>query len=122
EQTRTLLTITWGSLMKRTCRIVSRQLLLSVLFITVAVAPLYGQQPGSQSTSQTSEERRGDVVVTGTPPSATAVDQDSTQTKRTGTQPYVFPTHHERFKRFVKSTVGPVILGRTAISAGIDQW
>jgi hypothetical protein len=110
--------------MKRTCRIVARQVFLSVLFITAAVAPLYGQQPGSQSASQTSEERRGDVVAAGTSPSAkaTAVDQDTTQTKRTGTQPYVFPTHHERFKRFVNSTVGPVTLGRTAISAGINQW
>jgi len=97
---------------------------VSILFITAAGVPLYGQQVNSQSTSQTSEEAREDLGNTGPSQSATqvAADQDTTQTKRTGTQPYVFPTHHERFKRFVNSTVGPITLGRTAISAGINQW
>ena len=40
----------------------------------------------------------------------------------TTTQDYVFPTSHERFKRYVKSTVGPLRLARTAASAGIEQW
>jgi len=38
------------------------------------------------------------------------------------TQDYVFPTQHERFKRYVLSTVGPFALARTAASAGISQW
>ena len=42
------------------------------------------------------------------------------QTKTT--QDYVFPTHRERFNRYVKSTVGPFRLGWTAGAAGIDQW
>jgi hypothetical protein len=37
-------------------------------------------------------------------------------------QDYVFPTSHERFKRYVKSTVGPFRLARTVASAGIEQW
>ena len=47
------------------------------------------------------------------------VDQ---QTTTTTTQGYVFPTHRERFNRYVKSTVGPFRLAWTAAAAGIDQW
>lgn len=42
--------------------------------------------------------------------------------KQTTTPDYVFPTPHERFKRYVKSTVGPERLLRTGASAGISQW
>jgi len=43
--------------------------------------------------------------------------------KTTTTTPdYVFPTPHERFKRYVMSTVGPERLLRTGASAGISQW
>ena len=42
------------------------------------------------------------------------------QTKTT--QDYVFPTHRERFNRYVKSTVGPFRLAWSAGAAGIDQW
>lgn len=51
----------------------------------------------------------------------------STQTvvvdqQTTATPDYVFPTHKERFNRYVKSTVGPFRLAWTAATAGIDQW
>src|SRR5690349_6028698 len=45
------------------------------------------------------------------------VDQQTTKP-----QDYVFPTHKERFDRYVKSTVGPFRLAWTAASAGIAQW
>jgi hypothetical protein len=45
------------------------------------------------------------------------VDQQTTTTPD-----YVFPTHKERFNRYVKSTVGPFRLAWTAASAGIAQW
>ena len=48
-------------------------------------------------------------------------DKDPAKTQTT-TQDYVFPTSHERFKRYVKSTIGPFALARTAASAGISQW
>jgi hypothetical protein len=35
---------------------------------------------------------------------------------------YQFPTNRERFNRYVKDTVGPFRLARTAVAAGIDQW
>ena len=44
------------------------------------------------------------------------------QQTTTTTQDYVFPTHRERFHRYVKSTVGPFRLGWTAAAAGIAQW
>ena len=40
----------------------------------------------------------------------------------TTTPDYVFPTHRERFNRYVKSTVGPFRLVWSAGAAGIDQW
>ena len=43
--------------------------------------------------------------------------------QQTTTKPeYVFPTHKERFNRYVKSTVGPFRLVWTGASAGIAQW
>jgi hypothetical protein len=45
------------------------------------------------------------------------------QQKTTTTPPdYVFPTHRERFNRYVKSTVGPFRLVWSAGAAGLDQW
>src|SRR6185295_2483553 len=46
----------------------------------------------------------------------------ATTTNQTTNKDYVFPTSHERFKRYVKSTIGPFRLARTAASAGIQQW
>jgi hypothetical protein len=43
-------------------------------------------------------------------------------TNQTTSKDYVFPTSHERFKRYVNSTIGPFRLARTAASAGIQQW
>ena len=35
---------------------------------------------------------------------------------------YEFPTNRERFNRYVKDTVGPLRLTRTAFAAGLEQW
>ena len=47
------------------------------------------------------------------------VDQQQTTTTMQG---YVFPTHKERFNRYVKSTVGPFRLVWSGASAGLAQW
>lgn len=47
---------------------------------------------------------------------------DNKQTTQPTTPDYVFPTPRERFKRYVSSTVGPMALARTGVSAGINQW
>ena len=46
----------------------------------------------------------------------------ATTTNQTTSKDYVFPTSHERFKRYVNSTIGPFRLARTAAAAGIEQW
>lgn len=46
----------------------------------------------------------------------------ATVQKQTTNQDYVFPTPRERFKRYVKGTVGPMRLAWSGASAGIDQW
>jgi len=49
-------------------------------------------------------------------------DPSTTTNQTTTNKDYVFPTHRERFNRYVKSTIGPFRLARTAASAGIEQW
>ena len=53
--------------------------------------------------------------------SQTTSDQQQTTTQSQN-QTYEFPTHKERFKRYIKSTVGPFRLVQTGASAGIAQW
>ena len=48
-------------------------------------------------------------------------NKQPSQTKQ-ASQPFVFPTRNERFKRYVKSTVGPSSFAYTAVIAGIHQW
>ena len=48
-------------------------------------------------------------------------DPAKTNTQKTDDD-YVFPTHGERFKRYVKSSVGPFPLLRIGLAAGVDQW
>lgn len=48
----------------------------------------------------------------------TTSDQQTT----TKTDDYVFPSDSERFKRYIKSTIGPFRLVQTGASAGIAQW
>jgi hypothetical protein len=69
------------------------------LLVLIAAFCVYGQD----STTQTAQPT----------PTPASTSSDST---------YVFPTHGERFKRYVNSTVGPFRLARTAVSAGLDQW
>lgn len=51
-------------------------------------------------------------------PAAEPPDKDKSDPYDT----FVFPTHKERFDRYVKDTVGPFRLARTMVSAGLDQW
>ena len=48
-------------------------------------------------------------------PDTTKPDPDAIKT-------YEFPTHRERFDRYVKDTVGPMSLARSAAAAGFNQW
>jgi len=53
-------------------------------------------------------------------PSTTSGGPIPSQSPANGT--YVFPTRHERFKRYVGDTVGPWTLVAVAAAAGLDQW
>jgi hypothetical protein len=59
-------------------------------------------------------------------PSPTTQQTTDTTTPATAqripTPQYVFPDKGKRFKRYANSTIGPFRLGRTAVSAGVDQW
>src|ERR1700752_448882 len=60
----------------------------------------------------------GSVFSQEAKPSPSPAPSDSQTTDQT----YVFPSEKERFNRYIKNTVGPFRLARTAVSAGIDQW
>jgi|SRR5215831_9783815 len=53
-------------------------------------------------------------------PSSTAAGSIPSQNSNNGA--YVFPTAHERFKRYLSDTAGPWTLLAVAAAAGIDQW
>ena len=73
---------------------------IGVLVITVVAAfSVHSQQPTKPQST--------DPAVAATP---------------TPTPDYVFPTPRQRFNRYVKSTVGPERVLRSAASAGIAQW
>lgn len=78
----------------------ARQLTLSLILIVASALGCYAQTAATPAEPQSS-------------PTPTATPSDDT---------YVFPTGSERFNRYVKSTVGPFSLLRTAASAGISQW
>lgn len=118
--------------MKRTSRVSVKQAAWLIMFIAASAVPLCGQQVMSpaqlDATRQTSEQVIGDFNrgIKDTPKPVASASQTSEkqtkQTKQAANEPYVFPTHHERFKRFADSTVGPFSLARIAVSAGINQW
>ena len=73
----------------------------------------------SQETTSTTQQ----TTTTTSQQSATQTTQPSTPSAQSTSPPdYVFPSHEERFKRYLKSTIGPFSLVRTGISAGLNQW
>lgn len=77
------------------------------VLVLIGVAALSAR---SQETTQTQT----------TQPTQTQTTQQAT--KQATTSDYVFPTPRERFRRYIKSTIGPTRLAFTAASAGINQW
>ena len=78
----------------------------TIAVLVIAIAGVIGVN--GQTTTTTKDQ---------TKPDHTKQDQTTTTT-----QDFVFPTAEERFKRYVKDTVGPMRLLRTGASAGIQQW
>ncbi len=99
-----------------------------LILMAACVLPIYAQDVKTSQTSatQTTFETNGEESTQTNAGSSVEVKDNqpvgSNQTKQTATKPYVFPTRRERFNRYLKSTVGPFSLARSAVSAGIDQW
>ena len=61
--------------------------------------------------------------ITSNPPAVDSTETDTNQTaNKVASEPYVFPTKRERFNRYLKSTVGPLSLLHSGVSAGLNQW
>lgn len=116
--------------MKPRSRSVAVKTITLLIFIAACVFPIYAQDittaqtAAAQTTLDTTDEETGpapadsSTEVKSSPP----IDSNQTSAKPTASKPYVFPTMRERFNRYIKSTVGPFSLVRSAVSAGIDQW
>ena len=55
-------------------------------------------------------------------PTTTQTQTTQQDTTSNQTDTYTFPTRKERFNKYVKDTVGPFRLARTAFTAGLEQW
>ena len=83
---------------------------------TIGLLLLTGLFSFSVQAQQPATEPGGDK------PQDTTGKQDPAKPDPTPSDTYVFPTNRERFNRYVKDTVGPFRLARSAFSAGLDQW
>lgn len=97
---------------------------IGIVVVTVAIAfSVRGQQPAS---SPSAEPARPQGETVGTKANSSAVADDSDVAKPDPDPDpfnlYEFPTHRERFDRYVKDTVGPLRLARSVVHAGMDQW
>ena len=117
--------------MKRLSSGPANQTIAILVFMFASVLPLYSQEletsqraQAAQSTSEQSNEdsRQSNAKSSGDANNNRPVDSNQTGAQQPKSQDYTFPTKRERFNRYVKSTVGPMSLARTAISAGINQW
>lgn len=102
--------------------------------MAASVLPLYSQEvktsqraQAARSTSEQSSEgfKQSDAKSSGETAkdaSSRQVDSSQASANKPTSKSYTFPTKRERFNRYVASTIGPVSLARSGISAGIDQW
>src|SRR5688572_25659689 len=98
--------------MKRVCATLSKYaigiLVVSALFCFSVKAQQPEPEPAGTKTQETN-------TATTKPNNPDPAAQDPLNN-------YKFPTHRQRFNRYVKDTVGPFRLVRTAAAAGINQW
>jgi hypothetical protein len=100
--------------MKRICLTLSKHVIGIVAVSALFCFSVQAQQPAPEPASAKPKD------------ASSTAQADSSATTQPATQDpydtYVFPTNRERFDRYVKDTVGPFRLVRTAATAGIDQW
>jgi hypothetical protein len=94
----------------------AKQTIRAFLLILAVAGSVYSQAP-SQSTPTDTAPQTTTQSVSQDPPATAQPSPSPSPTSST----YVFPDNRERFRRYVKSTVGPFALARHAASAGIQQ-
>ena len=105
--------------MKRVCPGVAKYS-IGILVMSFAIAfSVKAQQPVA---SPEPARPAGETVGAKANSPATADNTETSKPERDPYDLYVFPTHRERFDRYVKDTVGPMRLTRTAFAAGVHQW
>lgn len=107
---------------KRFGKILILMAAFAIPFYAQATSALLFAHEAPDESAQPSTDRASTSATAPSEPTTEQVAQTQ-QTDASQTVPrYVFPTRRERFKRYVKSTVGPVSLIHTTVSAGINQW
>ena len=81
---------------------------LGAFLLVLAFVVSANSQETTPTTQPTTQPTTG-TTTAATPPPATTLEYD-------------FPDKGERFKRYLNSTVGPLRLVRTGVSAGFNQW
>ena len=97
--------------MKRVCQTLSKYTIGILLVTAIVSVSVRAQQPAAEPVGAKAKEA--------------AAQPEKAEPAKPDPDPfdnYVFPTHRERFDRYVKDTVGPLRLTRTAVTAGLDQW
>ena len=89
--------------------------LWAFLLIAAMAGSAYSQEPSQATSPDTTQQTTSAIDPSTQTPSPQASPSP------TPTSTYVFPDNKERFRRYVKSTVGPFALARIAASAGIQQ-
>src|SRR5687768_4425663 len=93
----------------------AKQTVWAFLLIVAPAISVYSQETPQDRAPQTTTSQSASQQTTTSSPSPQASPSPAP------TPEYVFPENAERFRRYVKSTVGPFALFRSAASAGFQQ-
>lgn len=98
----------------------AKQTIRAFLLIVATAISAYSQEPAPTTPQDTAPSTVGSQTQD-VSPAPQDTSQQTPAPQPSPTPDYVFPDNKERFRRYVKSTVGPFSLARTAASAGIQQ-
>jgi hypothetical protein len=94
-----------------------------LLVVSFAVAfSVHGQQPPSSPAAEPARPASETLGAKANVANASADSRDAAKPDPDPFDLYEFPSNRERFDRYVKDTVGPLRITRTAVSASLDQW
>jgi hypothetical protein len=99
----------------------AKQTAWAFLFMVATAFSAYSQEPPQNTAPQAVTSKSTSQDVSPAPQDASQQQPSSPAPQASPTPAYTFPDNKERFRRYVKSTVGPFALARIAASAGIQQ-